>query len=154
MLAQVISLILGLLFGGSSLRQRSEPEFFANATLEHLRKIALLASGVAIGLVMFLGGFMTILLDMILTTRSENHLSLSQASIVGSALVLISFLLQGVLFSRRFWQLPVAPPAPMEQSSFQPIAEALAGLIQEYTLERRAATATAPPPATANPAYN
>ena len=132
--------------------------------LASMRRILGLATGVIAGLVLFLGGMFTVLTDMILTTRSADQLSFSQASIVGISLIVISALVEWVVFSRRNWE-PIALPAePIDAPKVQPIADALADLIREFTAERKMAQApmseqmptahATHPSATASPAYN
>ncbi len=159
MLMKVISMILGFMLDRAAQASSSANHLLTEATLASVRKTLMLVSGVIAGLVMFLGGLFTVLIDMILTTRSVGQISFSQASIVGAALICISFLVGMAMFSRRNWQ-PVALPAEsFDQPKVQPIADALAELIREFTVERKIArdqrteqmsTASA----AASPAYN
>lgn len=168
MLFKVISLIISYWMGRFNVSHGSEVNIFTNATLGHVRKTIMMLIGALGGLVVLLGGFFTVLIDMILTTRSAGQLSFSQASIVGSALIVISLLLQWSVFRRPNWQLPTAQAAPVEPPPMHPIAEALLALIQDYAQERKAdraaansaASASVPPAdsaaraASSNPAFN
>lgn len=165
MLVKAISLILSFVLGRTT--QVGAAAFLNVATISTLRKALGLTAGVLTGLVIFLGGLFTVLADMILTTRGAGQLSLSQASIVGFSLIFISAMVAWAFLSRRNWEPLALPAEPIDPPKIQPIAEALAELIREFTVERHArstserqiardqrAEQTSTHSATARPAYN
>jgi len=157
MLIKAISLALSFLLGRST---HAGPHPFLNAaTVGSMRKALGLASGVLAGLVIFLGGVFTVLTDMILATRGAGQLAFSEASLVGFSLIFISALVEWAFLSRRNWEPLVLPAEPIDPPKIQPIAEALADLIREFTLERKISRdqmneQTSTTSATASPAYN
>ena len=157
---RALSIVFSYLLGRTLHSDTQEKSFLLNAaTLASLRKTLALSAGVLAGLVIFFGGLFTILVDMILATRGEGQLAFSQASLVGSALIVISFLVELALFSRGNWQPLVVQPEQADQPKVQPIAEALADLIREFTEERKYAREQrseqmSTTSATARPAYN
>ncbi len=164
MLMKVISLVMSFVMGRAAQPRDTQTSFLLNmATMATLRRIGMVSAGAVAGIVIFLGGFFTILIDMILSTRAADQLAFSQASLVGFALIIISFLLELVLFSKGNWEPIVVHQEEAEgQAKNQPIADALADLIRDYTMERRAAreqrseqmSTTSATSAAASPAYN
>jgi len=142
MLVKVISMVFSYLLGRTAHTGSAAHSLLLDtATLASLRKTLMLAIGALSGLMIFLGGLFTVLIDMILTTRGAGQILFSQASIVGSALIIISVGVQLALFSRRNWK-PVAVHAEaleQQQAPIQPIVDAVADLIREFTDERKVA---------------
>jgi hypothetical protein len=164
MLMKIISLVMSFVMGRAAHANANQTSFLLNmATMATLRRIGMLTAGAISGLLLFLGGFFTILVDMVLATRAADQLSFSQASLVGFSLIIISFLVELALFSRGNWEPVVVHNEEETQAKEQPVAEALAELIRDFTMERKVAreqrseqlsTATATSSPTAAPAYN
>ncbi|MEZ0392087.1 MAG: hypothetical protein ACAH59_07735 [Pseudobdellovibrionaceae bacterium] len=140
MLLQLMSFVMSSLLG----QQAESGGLFPNITLASLRKLTMIWAAVAISLLVFLGGAFTVLFDLILASRDHGQLMLSPASIVGFSLMGFSILSLVALFGRSLW----SPPAQLAQSreeamskALAPVAEAVAGVIRDFSEERKRAQA-------------
>jgi len=120
--------------------QIAQASFVSQMATASLRKCLMLTVGVVSGLVVFIGGALTVLLDLVLSSRDYGQLALSSVSAVGFSLIAVSLLTMVILFRRQLWQ-PVAPieqPAAISTAnSLAPVLEMVAGLVQEILVSRQ-----------------
>lgn len=137
MLMNIVNLLVNHLLGKTSAAEAT-PGIFSMFTRANIRKFAMICAGLSFAMILFFGGFFTVLLDLVLTSREQQQLLLSQASIVGFSLIGVSALCMLALFSRKSWRMPqtqmrAEPAAP------SPVQEAMADLIRDFVDERRLA---------------
>lgn len=139
MFMKILTLALNYLMTKNQAPQQS-PGFFAHLTTKTIRKVFMVSAGLVASIVLFLGGFLTVIMDLILTSRDAQGLALSQTSIVGFGLIVLSAATAAYLFSRKVWALPghehvhaSGPAAPQ----ISPVHDAVAELIRDFTEERR-----------------
>ncbi len=89
-----------------------------------MRKITLMLILFTVGSLLFFGGFLTILVDLILASYTLGQVTLTNLSWVGAGLMLLATLTYSITFSERFWR---QPPRPEVHGS--PLLVALANLI-------------------------
>lgn len=113
---------------------RTSTDAFANISMGAIRRVVLLMTVAAIAVCVMIGGFFTVLVDLVLATRTQGALALTQASIVGFVLMLVSALSLGFyVFKNSSWKAELVAPKPQPS----PIVEALAELVRDFTEERR-----------------
>ena len=81
-----------------------------------LRKISVLLALFALGTLLLFGGFLTVLVDLILASYTLGQVTLTPLSWVGAGLMVLAALTYSITFSERFWRpvaRPVVQPAPL-----------------------------------------
>jgi hypothetical protein len=139
MVSKILSLLLNVLMNGSIMTpETADRGFFANLNLASLRRVLLIATGIAASLIFFLGGIFTILLDLVLTSRDAHGIYLSQTSMVGVGLIVISILSMLFFSSRRLWSIPTELVRQQQAASLAtPILDAVVSLIGDFAEDRR-----------------
>lgn len=139
MLAQIISIAMSYLLG----RQGPDsPGLFPNLTLASLRKLMMILTGVMAAFFLFIGGSLTVLTDLILSSRDHGQLMLTSTSGVGFLLMGFSVLAFSALSSRKLWRQTREKTQNREEAlskALAPVAEAIAGLIRDFADERKQA---------------
>lgn len=138
MLMNIATLLINHLLGRAS-ESDSNQGFFPRFNLVSVRKLMMILVGLAASWILFFGGYLTILLDLTLTSRDHNQLMLSPASIVGFALIGLSVLAMAGLLSRKLWKLNPQQLRPESHPSPSPVQDAMADLIRDFVEERRMA---------------
>jgi len=133
MISKVISILISYFVGKLTSGHR-DAGVFANIPMGAVKRVLALATAAAVAVFLMVGGFFTVLVDLVLATRAQGALALTQASIVGFALVGLSALsLIFFVFKESAWKLELESP----KEAPSPLAEALADLVRDFTEERR-----------------
>jgi hypothetical protein len=114
-----------------------------------LRRLTFMLIAFAVGTLLFFGGFVTILVDLILASYTLGQITLTNLSWVGFGLILVSALLYSFTLTDAFWK-PVAV-----QPKVSPLTQALARLVSDFVDERQSYRAMTTPdvPHNGSPQY-
>ena len=140
MVSKILTLLLKVLMNGAiATPQAPDQGFLANLNLASLRRVLLIVTGIAASLMLTLGGIFTILLDLVLTSRDAHAIYLSQTSLVGVGLIVLSLLFVAILSRRNIWLLPTehARQQQPQEPMITPILDAVASLIGDFAMERK-----------------
>lgn len=136
MFGQIFSLLVSYLFG--RMNQSSEHQgWLATLSMAAVRRAFVLLSAAILGVLIFVGGFFTVLTDLILSSRGTDGLYVSNVSAVGFGLILISGLGMILATRKALWQQPAQQKIEVEEKA-SPLNEALASLVMDFVEERRA----------------
>ena len=133
MFGQIVTLLITYFAG--RLNQAGHEDFLATLSIATLRKAFFMLGAAVIGLVLFVGGFLTILTDLILSSHGQEQLYLSNVSWVGFGLIVISGVEALVLTRQGLWQTQA--PKVIDERQPSPLNEALAKLVMDFVEERR-----------------
>lgn len=137
MFGRVFSILITYLIS----RGAGQPPTAANAigiSVAMLRRLSIMLVMFAVGSLFLFGGFLTVIVDLILASYTMGTVTLTNLSWVGAGMVLVAALVYSVTFTDRFWR-PVARP----EIYVSPLNVALANLINEIAGERRVQRAAA-----------
>ncbi len=140
MVSKILSLLLNVLLERAMMSgEKTDRGFLANFGLSSLRRVLLLTAGILGSLMIFLAGLITVLLDLVLTSRDLHGIYLSQTSWVGLGLVLFSALCLLWFSNRRMWMLPIETPRqqPQPASVAAPLLDAVITLIASFMEDKR-----------------
>ncbi len=140
MMSKILTLLLNALMNSSLMSsEKSDRGFLANFNLASLRRVLMIFAGILASLIFFAGGLMTIVLDLVLSSRDQHAITLSPTSYVGLGLIVFSIFSIALMSRRKLWLLPSERPQQSQTSAnvSAPILDLVAGLIAEFAEDRR-----------------
>lgn len=136
MFGQIVSLLFSYFFGRMA-HGSEHQSWLASISMAAVRRAFVLLSTALMGVIIFVGGFFTILADMIVSSRGQDSLYLSSVSAVGAGLIVLAAVIMAFSTRKALWQQPSQRIAVEEKTS-SPLNEALAALVMDFVEERRA----------------
>lgn len=134
MFSKLLSVLISY-FIGKLTSSHQEHGFFPTIPMGVVKRVVTLVTAAAVAVFLIVAGTFTVLVDLVLATRAEGALALTQASIVGFALVGVSALsLFLFVFKDSAWKVEIEKS---ESDTPSPLTEALADLVRDFTQERK-----------------
>lgn len=112
----------------------------ARLSMIAVRKAILLLTLLSVAVVFFASGLMTVILDLVMTSRDAHELMLSPVSGVGFGLMVLSLLTMAIGFRKSLWNTSILE-YPHEKPA--PLNDALAELVRDFVEERKFVRQTA-----------
>lgn len=133
--AALVSYFVGQLTGSSA-----KPGLLDRISMAAVRKAALVFTGLIVTMIVLAAGLLTVLVDLILSSREAQQLWLSPVSIVGFSLLVLSGVALALSFRRSLWNVP-SQQRTVETEEQQPplaaVSAALASYLHDLAEERR-----------------
>ena len=99
----------------------------------------MILTGIAASLIFFTCGLMTVVLDLVLTSRDQHGITVSPTSYVGLGLITFSIFSIALMSRRKLWLLPAERPQQQQTPPHiaAPILDLVASLIAEFAEGKR-----------------
>lgn len=131
MLGRIASLLLTY-FVGRIMGQADPSGGVVGLSSAMLKKISRMLAIVMVAGLLFWGGFVTVLADLIISHYLVGQLSLTNLSWVGLGLMVVALIGVAVTFTESFWRPVAAQPQPSHN-----LTDALARLVMDFVDDRQ-----------------